>query len=225
MDYGGKTDIENARMMRKGFLSGFGRGDWRGGGVFGPAVGVSCPAAALAPQAADTYRQLNLLGDAFSDYVEKPDESKLVRQRSTACCPRSIPTRAIWTPSFRDIRVQTKGVFGGLGIDVSLEDETHHGSPYLDRRHAGGEGRHSLGRRHHRDRQRSRTGLTLNQAVDKMRGAVSTPVTLKVVHDPNKDVEEIVRDVIKIPIGALARRGRSRPSSRSPSSTNRPMTA
>ena len=74
----------------------------------------------------DTYRQLNLFGDVFervrSDYVERPDDSKLVESAIsgmvTALDPHSSYMDA---KSFRDMQVQTRGEFGGLGIEVTAE--------------------------------------------------------------------------------------------------------
>ena len=77
--------------------------------------------------ASDTYKQLNLFGDVFervrSDYVEKPDDGKLVETAVngmlTALDPHSSYMDA---KSFRDMQVQTRGEFGGLGIEVTMED-------------------------------------------------------------------------------------------------------
>src|SRR3981081_2314689 len=75
----------------------------------------------------DTYRQLNLFGDVFervrSDYVEKPDDSKLVESaisgRWTGLEPHSS-SRAV--NGSRDMQVETRGEFGGRGIEVTMED-------------------------------------------------------------------------------------------------------
>src|SRR6266851_4998520 len=73
----------------------------------------------------DTYRQLNLFGDVFervrSDYVEKPDDSKLVESAISGMLTGLDPHSSYMdAKSFRDMQVQTRGEFGGLGIDVTL---------------------------------------------------------------------------------------------------------
>src|SRR5215208_6881216 len=77
--------------------------------------------------AADTYRQLNLFGDVFervrADYVEKPDDAKLVEQAINGMLNGLDPHSSYMDPkSFRDMQVQTRGEFGGLGIEVTMED-------------------------------------------------------------------------------------------------------
>ena len=76
---------------------------------------------------ADTYRQLNLFGDVFervrSDYVEKPDDSKLVESAISGMLSGLDPHSSYMdAKSFRDMQVQTRGEFGGLGIEVTMED-------------------------------------------------------------------------------------------------------
>src|SRR5712671_1083306 len=83
--------------------------------------------AAAKAAAVDTYRQLNLFGDVFervrSDYVEKPDDSKLVESAINGMLQGLDPHSSYMDPkSFRDMQVQTRGEFGGLGIEVTMED-------------------------------------------------------------------------------------------------------
>ena len=77
--------------------------------------------------AADTYRQLNLFGDVFervrADYVEKPDDAKLIETAINGMLAGLDPHSSYMdAKSFRDMQVQTRGEFGGLGIEVSSED-------------------------------------------------------------------------------------------------------
>src|SRR5260370_4535967 len=70
----------------------------------------------------DTYRQLNLFGDVFervrSDYVEKPDDSKLVESAISGMLSGLDPHSSYMdAKSFRDMQVQTRGEFGGRGIE------------------------------------------------------------------------------------------------------------
>jgi carboxyl-terminal processing protease len=152
----------------------------------------------------DTYRQLNLFGDVFekirTDYVEKPDESKLVEAAINGMLSSLDPHSSYMdAKSFRDMQVQTKGEFGGLGIEVTEEDGVIKVVTPIDDTPAAKAGILSGDIITDIDGEAVQ-GLTLNQAVDKMRGAINTPVTLKIARGPKKDVKEIkiVRDVIKI---------------------------
>jgi carboxyl-terminal processing protease len=76
---------------------------------------------------AETYRQLSLFGDVFekvrSDYVEKPEEAKLIESAINGMLTSLDPHSSYMDPkSFRDMQVQTRGEFGGLGIEVTMED-------------------------------------------------------------------------------------------------------
>src|SRR3977135_3134200 len=86
------------------------------------AVGSSAKAAG-----ADTYRQLSLFGDIFervrAHYVEKPDDAKLVESAINGMLNGLDPPSSYMDPkSFRDMQVQTRGEFGGLGIEVTQEE-------------------------------------------------------------------------------------------------------
>src|SRR5215204_3148066 len=75
----------------------------------------------------DTYKQLNLFGDVFervrSDYVEKPDDSKLVETAINGMLMGLDPHSSYMGPKeFRDMQIQTRGEFGGLGIEVTMEE-------------------------------------------------------------------------------------------------------
>src|SRR5262244_2675397 len=90
-----------------------------------PRIVFDCARAQAA--ASDTYRQLNLFGDVFervrSDYVEKPDDGKLVESAISGMLSGLDPHSSYMdAKSFRDMQVQTRGEFGGLGIEVTMED-------------------------------------------------------------------------------------------------------
>ncbi|HEY8581215.1 MAG TPA: PDZ domain-containing protein, partial [Beijerinckiaceae bacterium] len=77
--------------------------------------------------ASDTYRSLNLFGDVFekvrSDYVERPSEQKLVESAINGMLSGLDPHSSYMDPkSFRDMQVQTRGEFGGIGIEVTQEE-------------------------------------------------------------------------------------------------------
>src|SRR5580765_3078345 len=106
--------------------------------LLGAAAGVAATLVATQPRlflegaraqaaAADTYRQLSLFGDVFervrSDYVEKPDDGKLVESAINGMLTGLDPHSSYMdAKSFRDMQVQTRGEFGGLGIEVTMED-------------------------------------------------------------------------------------------------------
>src|SRR5579872_5439532 len=154
--------------------------------------------------AADTYRQLNLFGDVFekirSDYVEKPDEGKLVEAAINGMLSSLDPHSSYMdAKSFREMQVQTKGEFGGLGIEVTQEDGLIKVVTPIDDTPAAKAGVLSGDIITAIDDEQVQ-GMTLNQAVDKMRGAVNTAVKLKIVRGPKKEAMDIkiTRDVIKI---------------------------
>jgi carboxyl-terminal processing protease len=104
----------------------------------------------------DTYQQLNLFGEVFervrADYVEKPDDNKLVQSAINGMLAGLDPHSGYMDPSsFRDIQVLTRGEFGGLGRghDGGRPGEGR-GS---DRRYARRESWRDGQRRHHQARQ------------------------------------------------------------------------
>src|SRR5213075_3130134 len=143
-------------------------------------IGSSAKAAA-----ADTYRQLNLFGDVFervrADYVEKPDDGKLVEQAINGMLNGLDPHSSYMDPkSFRDMQVQTRGEFGGLGIEVTMEDGLVKVVTPIDETPAAKAGILANDIITHLDDEQVQ-GLTLNQAVEKMRGPVNTKIRLKIM--------------------------------------------
>src|SRR6201996_5881087 len=129
--------------------------------------------------ASDTYRNLNLFGDVFekirSDYVEKPDEQKLVEAAINGMLTSLDPHSSYMdAESYRDMQVQTRGEFGGLGIEVTQENGDIKVVTPIDDTPASKAGILSGDEIVAIDGSPV-SGLTLNQAVDKMRGAVGTP--------------------------------------------------
>src|SRR5437588_7152172 len=154
--------------------------------------------------ASDTYRNLNLFGDVFekirSDYVEKPDEQKLVEAAINGMLTSLDPHSSYMdSKSFRDMQVQTRGEFGGLGIEVTQEDQLIKVVTPIDDTPASKAGIMSADIISAIDGE-SVQGMTLNQAVDKMRGAVNTSVTLTILRGPNKDKQDVklTRAIIQI---------------------------
>ena len=134
---------------------------------------------------ADTYRQLNLFGDVFervrSDYVEKPNDSKLVESAISGMLTGLDPHSSYMdAKSFRDMTVQTRGEFGGLGIEVTMEDGLVKVVSPIDDTPAARAGILANDLIVSLDDENVQ-GLTLNQAVEKMRGPVNTKIKLKVI--------------------------------------------
>ena len=143
-------------------------------------VGSSAKAAS-----SDTYRQLNLFGDVFervrADYVEKPDDSKLVESAINGMLAGLDPHSSYMDPkSFRDMQVQTRGEFGGLGIEVTMEDGLVKVVAPIDETPAAKAGVMANDIITKLDDEQVQ-GLTLNQAVEKMRGPVNTKIKLTIM--------------------------------------------
>jgi len=74
----------------------------------------------------ETYRQLSLFGDVFekvrTDYVERPEEAKLIESAISGMLTSLDPHSSYMdAKSFRDMQIQTRGEFGGLGIEVTMK--------------------------------------------------------------------------------------------------------
>jgi len=154
--------------------------------------------------AADTYRQLNLFGDVFdrvrSDYVEKPDDKKLVESAISGMLAGLDPHSSYMdAKSFKDMQVQTRGEFGGLGIEVTMEDGLIKVVSPIDDTPASKAGILANDIITNLDDEAVQ-GLTLNQAVDKMRGPVNTKIRLKIVRKGvDKPIEvTLTRDNIRV---------------------------
>ena len=153
---------------------------------------------------AEIYQQLDLFGDVLervrSDYVEKPDDSKLIESAINGLLAALDPHSAYLNPKhFRDMQVQTRGEFGGLGIEVTMENGVVKVVSPIEGTPAAKAGLLSGDLITHLDSIQI-TGLTLEQAVEKMRGPVHSTIVLTVVRkgkDAPFDVT-ITRDIIRI---------------------------
>ena len=162
-------------------------------------IGASAKAAA-----ADTYRQLNLFGDVFervrADYVEKPDDCKLIETAINGMLAGLDPHSSYMdAKSFRDMQVQTRGEFGGLGIEVTMEDGLIKVVAPIDETPAAKAGVMANDIITQLDGEQVQ-GLTLNQAVEKMRGPVNTKIKLTIMRKgQDKPIEvSITRDIIRV---------------------------
>lgn len=152
----------------------------------------------------ETYRQLAIFGDIFervrSQYVTPPDEKALVESAINGMLTSLDPHSSYLNPdAAKDMRVQTKGEFGGLGIEVTMENDLVKVITPIDDTPASRAGVLAGDYISEIDGEEVR-GLTLNDAVDKMRGLVNTPIKLTILREgADKPIEvTIVRDIIKV---------------------------
>jgi carboxyl-terminal processing protease len=155
------------------------------------------------PGNSEIYRQLDLFGDVLervrSDYVEKPDDGMLIESAINGMLSALDPHSAYLNrKSFTDMQVQTKGEFGGLGIEVTMEQGLVKVVSPIDDTPASKAGLQANDLITHLDG--DQISGTLEHAVEKMRGPVGTEITLTILRkgkDEPFDVK-IRRDVIRI---------------------------
>ena len=165
---------------------------------------LSSQAAETPKNNAETYRLLNLFGDVFervrADYVEKPTDEELIEAAITGMLTALDPHSSFMNAkNFRDMQVNTRGEFGGLGIQVTMEAGFVKVISPIDDTPAYRAGVEAGDFITHLD-SKPIQGLTLSQAVERMRGKVGTNIKLTI---RRKDVGEpfdvsITRAVIKI---------------------------
>ncbi len=159
---------------------------------------------ATTSQNSELYRQLDLFGDVLervrSDYVEKPDDTQLIESAINGMLSSLDPHSSYMSPkNFRDMQVQTRGEFGGLGIEVTMENGVIKVVSPIDDTPASKAGLMANDLITHLDNEQI-SGLTLEQAVEKMRGPVNTPITLTIVRKGKDDPFDVkvTRDIIRI---------------------------
>jgi carboxyl-terminal processing protease len=179
-----------------------------GGGVLAGAILATQIAGPLLAQETgkpvSVYEQLDLFGDIFerirSQYVEPVDEGKLIEAAINGMLTSLDPHSSyLAAKDFEDMRVQTRGEFGGLGIEVTQEEGFIKVVSPIDGTPAAQAGLQSGDFITHVDGE-SVLGLTLDQAVDKMRGPVGSEIVVTIVRkgtDEPFDVS-IIRDTIKL---------------------------
>lgn len=151
----------------------------------------------------DTYRLLNLFGDVFervrADYVEEASDQDLIEAAITGMLTSLDPHSSyLNAKNFREMQVQTRGEFGGLGIEVTMESGLVKVVSPIDDTPAFRAGIEPGDLVSHLDGEPV-LGLTLAEAVEKMRGGVGTDIllTIRRAGRPPFDVT-ITRAVIKI---------------------------
>ena len=153
---------------------------------------------------ADTYRQLSIFGDIFervrSQYVKEPKEEELIENAINGMLSSLDPHSSYLTAKdFDNMRVQTRGEFGGLGIEVTMEKELVKVVTPIDDTPASKAGVLAGDLITKIDGENVR-GLSLQNAVEKMRGPINTPIVITVIRKgaaKNIDIT-IIRAVIKV---------------------------
>jgi len=151
-----------------------------------------------------TYELLNLFGDVFErvrkDYVEPVDDEKLVEAAINGMLTSLDPHSSYLNKkSFKEMQVQTKGEFGGLGIEVTMENGLVKVVSPIDDTPAFRAGVKSGDYISQIDDEPV-MGMTLSDAVDRMRGKVGTEIKLSILREGNNEPIDmkIMRDLIKI---------------------------
>jgi carboxyl-terminal processing protease len=152
----------------------------------------------------DAYRQLNLFGDVFErvreNYVEKPDDEKLIATALDGMLTSLDPhSNYMDAKSFQDMQEQTSGQFGGIGAEVAAEDGVIKIVSPIDDSPAAKAGI-LAGDKIIAVEGVSIQGMSLDQAVAKLRGPVNTPVTLKIQRAGKTDPFDVklIRDIVKV---------------------------
>ena len=167
------------------------------------AVGAQAQEEAAGPLSDDeVYQELNLFGEIFDrireEYVDAPNERELVRAAIQGMLTSLDPHSGYLDPdNFEDVREDTQGTFGGLGIEVIMENEVIKVVSPIDETPAARAGVLAGDFIVELDGIEVR-GLSLDQAVDKMRGEVGTVIDLTIIRE---GVDEpvnikITRDII-----------------------------
>jgi carboxyl-terminal processing protease len=162
------------------------------------------PAAYGAPSILSAYRQLDLFGDAFErvrdNYVREVDDSELIDAAIKGMVSSLDPHSSYLDPkSYADMQVQTRGEFGGLGLEVTMEDGLVKVISPIDDTPAARAGIKAGDYIAQIDGQPIQ-GDDLNDAVEKMRGPENSKVTLTILRKGEKKPFDValMRAIIKI---------------------------
>ncbi len=151
----------------------------------------------------ETYRQLNLFGEVFErvrvDYVEEVSDAKLIESAINGMLTSLDPHSSFLNEkNFRDMQVQTKGEFGGLGIEVTMESGLVRVVSPIDDTPAFRAGIKTGDLISQLDGEPV-LGLTLAEAVDRMRGRVGTDIKLTIRRENQEPFDvTITRAIIRI---------------------------
>ena len=151
----------------------------------------------------DTYELLNLFGDVFekvrADYVEEVPDDQLIEAAVNGMLSSLDPHSSYMNAkSFDEMKVQTQGAFGGLGIEVTMDGGLVKVVSPIDDTPAAKAGLQPGDLITHIDGEQV-LGLTLADAVEKMRGQVGTPIKLTIRRADREPFDvTLKREVIKI---------------------------
>jgi carboxyl-terminal processing protease len=151
----------------------------------------------------DTYRQLNLFAEVFervrSDYVEEVGDETLVETAINGMLSSLDPHSSyLNAKNYKDMQVQTRGEFGGLGIEVTMENGLVKVVSPIDDTPAAKAGIKPNDFITHLDGEPV-AGLTLPEAVEKMRGPVNSSIKLTVRREGKDPFDvSLTRAVVKI---------------------------
>ena len=161
------------------------------------------PSGAIARNDGSAYEYLNLFGDVFErvrrDYVDDVTDKQLIEAAISGMLQSLDPHSAYLDPeSYADMQVDTKGEFGGLGIEVTMESGLVKVISPIDDTPAAQAGIQAGDLITHLDHQ-AVLGLTLSEAVDKMRGPVGTELTITIRRGAKETFDvTLKRAVVKI---------------------------
>lgn len=151
-----------------------------------------------------TYQHLDLFGNIFervrSAYVDEVDEAALIESAINGMLASLDPHSSYLAPEgFEDMRVQTRGEFGGLGIEVTMEEGLVRVVAPIDETPAAKAGVQAGDLITHIDGE-GVLGLTLADAVDRMRGRVGTDIVITIARQGRDEplVLTLTREIIKI---------------------------
>ena len=151
----------------------------------------------------DTYRQLDLFANVFervrAEYVEDVSDQELIEAAINGMLTSLDPHSSFLDiDSYQDMQVQTRGSFGGLGIEVTMENGFVVVVSPIDDTPAFRAGLQAADVITHIDGEQV-LGLTLSEAVERMRGPVGSEINLTIRRDAVEPFDvTIVRDVIRI---------------------------
>jgi len=151
----------------------------------------------------ETYKQLNLFGDVFQrvqeQYVEEVTDKELIESAISGMLQSLDPHSSyLSVESYEDMQVKTKGTFGGLGIEITMEDGFVKVVSPIDDTPAALAGMQS-GDLIIAVNGESLRGLSINEAVSQLRGPIGSKIKITVVRNKEEPFElEIKRDIIKI---------------------------
>jgi carboxyl-terminal processing protease len=169
-----------------------------------PAVGLRPIPAAHAAADSDAYSQLNLLGDVYErlkqEHVEKVDDKKLIEGAIKGMLEALDPhSRYMDAKAWRDMQVTTSGSFGGIGIEITSQDDLVQVVSPIDDTPAARAGMMSGDLVTQVDDKPLR-GLTLEQASEAMKGPINSKVKLTIIRKgQDKPLElTLTREAIRV---------------------------